>query len=164
MTQTHRGLRPARTHLDRLRGAGGGAQRGGRRGLGRRGYAPAAKRVSGSTGWLAGSPFVHPFTPLIDGGHSLPFPPCIGGLIPCHRWTASILSFVCRALKPPSLNWYHAVHVKPLPQPPSLMAHTHSTPRTMRKPTPFVVRCAGGLHAKGETTGFMYLGGWRGPL
>lgn len=43
--------------------------------------------------------------------------------------------------------------------------HTHgSTHRNTRKPTPFIVRCGGDLHAKGESTGFMYLSGWRGQL
>lgn len=39
-----------------------------------------------------------------------------------------------------------------------------STHRNTRKPTPFIVRCGGDLHAKGESTGFMYLSGWRGQL
>lgn len=51
--------------------------------------------------------------------------------------------------------------------PDRLNARTHartfgSTHRNMRKPTPFVVRNGGDLHARGESCGYMYLSGWRG--
>ena len=37
-----------------------------------------------------------------------------------------------------------------------------ATLRNVGKPTPFVVRNGGELHARGESTGYMYLTGWRG--